>query len=86
MMEQLVSQEAICRGILPGGELMLNLALLSGFAQKFYWHNYDAFFHQKTNFHLSGEIKLQLDCYGEKDYAVKSVGSMRRQCVCLDKY
>ena len=74
--EQLGSQEAIFRGILEREKLMLNLASFSGFAQEFYRHNYDAFFHQKTNFHLSGEIKLRLDCYSEKDYAVKSDGSM----------
>lgn len=36
MTEQSVSKAAICRGILQYEKLMLNLALLSGFAQKFY--------------------------------------------------
>lgn len=71
-MECLIAQETICIGILHSEKLVLNLALLKDFAQELYWHNFEAFFHQETNFHLSGEIKLQLDFYSEKDYPVKS--------------
>lgn len=76
----------ICRGILQSTEFVLNLVLLNDFAPKLYWHNSDVLFSLGNSFHPSGEIKLQLDCYCEKNYAVKSNGSMRRQYYCLDRH